>query len=388
MKMKGKPTIRIVLLAVAAAAAATACTPQRGFTLLGEVPKVWEGKSVVLYAVDGAGAEPIDSTRVTDGKFRLKGELATPRRCRGVIYLDPNDRTSRRTQCAFDVLLDSTEVTVRCLTEGQKQRFTLSGGASQEALTAFRNETATLSREHDRLFDQYVESFYHRADRRQGIELARELTQIDRELTARRIDYIRTHPASGVSPLLLGELTAGAAAPTRDTLTRLFEGLDIRLRNSVPGQRLAETIRTKHMLVGETLPDLEVSDAQGATLRLGELLRPGSCTLVEVWASWCAPCRDDIPYLREAYDRYRQQGFDIVGISVDTQRDAWLQALAEEKMPWRQFNDPARRCFEAFETGSVPTSILVDDGGRILRIDARGGWLGAELENLYDETLQ
>lgn len=386
--MKSEYTIRTALLTAAVAAAATACTPQRGFTLSGEVPEVWEGKSVVLYAVDGDEAEALDSTRVTDGGFRLEGQLTVPRRCRGIIYLDPNDRTSRATQRSFDVLLDSTEVTVRCLTEGQKQRFTLTGGASQEALAAFRSETAPLSREHDRLFDEYVESFYHLGDRRQGIELARELTRIDRELAARKIDYIRTHPASGVSPLLLGELAAGATAPARDTLAMLFEGLDASFRNSAPGQRLAETIRTKRMLVGETLPDLEVSDARGATHRLSELLRPRSCTLVEVWASWCAPCRDDIPYLREAYDRYRQRGFDIVGISVDTKRDAWLQALAAEKMPWRQFNDPARRCFEAFETGSVPTSILVDDEGRILRLDARGGWLGAELENLYDKTLQ
>lgn len=386
--MKRGYTIRTALLGSAVAATMTACGPQRGFTLLGEVPEVWEGKSVVLYAVDGGAAEALDSTTVADGAFRLEGELATPRRCRGVIYLDRNNRTSRSTQLSFDVLLDSTQVTVRCVTEGQRQRFTLTGGASQEALAAFRSETAPLSREHDRLFDRYVESFYHLGDRRQGIDLARQLSRIDRELSDRRIDYIRQHPASGVSRVLLGELAASASVPARDTLTMLFEGLDAPLRNSAPGQQLAETIRTKRMLPGESIPDLEVSDAQGSTHRLHELLQAGHCTLIEVWASWCAPCRDDIPYLREVYDRYRQRGFDIVGISIDTQRDAWLQALKAERMPWRQFNDAARRSFEAFETGSVPTSILVDDEGRILRLDARGGWLGAELENLYDKTLQ
>ena len=139
------------------------------------------------------------------------------------------------------------------------------------------------------------------------------------------------------------------------------------------------------MLRGESLPEIQVCDTQGKSRSLRELLRPGAVTLVEVWASWCAPCRDDIPYLREAYARYHARGFDIVGISVDTQRDAWLQALATEKMPWRQFNDAPRACFEAFETGSVPTSLLVDGQGRILKLDARGGWLGAELETIYDE---
>ena len=89
--------------------------------------------------------------------------------------------------------------------------------------------------------------------------------------------------------------------------------------------------------------------------------------------------------MREAYARYHDRGFDIVGISIDTQSDAWQQALASEKMAWRQYNDPERRSFGAFETGSVPTSILVDEQGRILLLEARGGWLGAALETRYDK---
>ncbi len=380
-----KPILQKALLLLTAATLVTACGRQRGFTLQGEVPEVWEGKSVVLYAVDGGRNEAIDSTRVADGRFRLEGELAAPRRCRGVIYLDPNDRTSRRTRVTFDVLLDSTQVTVRCDTRGREPHFTLTGGASQEALQEFRRELAPLNDEYGRLFDRYVPTFYHQSDRRGGIELARRLTQLDTQILRRKIDYITCHPASGVSLSLLGEVLDHPAAPARDTLSTLFEGLVPTLRTSAPGRRLEERIRTKRMLVGEPLPDFPVTDSQGAQHRLTELLRPGCVTLVEVWASWCSPCRDDIPYLREAYARYHDAGFDIVGISIDTKRDDWMQALAQEKMPWRQFNDAARESFRAFETGSVPTSILVDDRGRILRLDARGGWLGAELESRYEQ---
>ncbi len=367
------------------AALAAACGPQRNYTLEGEVPEVWEGKSVVLYAVDAGRAEALDSTTISDGRFRLTGELPTPRRCRGVIYLDPNDRTARDTRMSFDVLLDSTQVTVRCDTRQGRPHFTLAGGASQQALETFRHETAPLSDEHERLFDRYVETFYHRSDRQGGIELARQLSRLDEQLLDRKIEYIRSHPTSGVSLQLLGEVAGHSAAPSRDTLQRLFDGLCAALRTSAPGRHLETAIQTRRMLCGEPLPDLNVTDSRGRSHRLSELLRPGCHTLVEIWASWCSPCRDDIPYLREAYARYHRKGFDIVGISIDTRQGAWQQALNTEKMPWRQFIDPTRESFRAFETGSVPTSILVDDQGRILRLEARGGWLGADLETLYDE---
>lgn len=364
---------------------AAACSPQRGYTLLGEVPEVWEGKSVVLYAVDAGTPEVLDSTTVADGRFRLQGKLATPRRCRGIVYLDPDDRTSRSTQAAFDVLLDSTQVTVRCDARQGTPVFTLSGGASQEALQGFRREVAPQSEEYGRLFDEYVETFYHQRNFQDGIGLARRLSQINAEILRRKIGYIRSHPASGVSLQLAEEVLNNPAAPSRNTLSELVGGLDTQLRSSAPGQRLEERIRTKRMLCGEQLPDLTVNDPQGNPHRLSELLRPGSCTLVELWASWCSPCRDEIPYLKEAYGLYHRQGFDIVGISVDSQVAAWKEALEGEKMAWRQFNDPTRESFAAFETGSVPTSILVDDQGRILLMDARAGWLGAALETMYDK---
>lgn len=377
--------VKQACIGLLAALSAAACSPQQGYTLLGEVPEVWEGKSVVLYAIDAGSPEALDSTTVADGRFRLQGVLTVPRRCRGVVYLDPKDRASRNTQVSFEVLLDSTQVTARCDTREGSPRFTLSGGASQEALQEFRRGVAPQSDEYGRLFDKYVETFYHQKDFRGGIDLARRLTQINAEILGRKIGYIRSHPASGVSLQLTAEVLNNPAAPSRDTLAALIGGLDARLRTSEPGQWLEERIRTKRMLCGEQLPDLTVKDPQGEPHRLSELLRPGSCTLVELWASWCSPCRDEIPYLREAYEQYRRQGFDIVGISVDSQTEAWKKALAGEKMAWRQFNDPIRESFTAFETGSVPTSILVDGQGRILMMDARAGWLGAALETMYDK---
>ena len=69
-------------------------------------------------------------------------------------------------------------------------------------------------------------------------------------------------------------------------------------------------------------------------VKLSGILRKGHYTLVELWASWCGPCRADIPHLKETYERYHGKGFDMVSISIDDDTDAWLKAVKEEGMAW------------------------------------------------------
>ena len=134
---------------------------------------------------------------------------------------------------------------------------------------------------------------------------------------------------------------------------------------------------------GQPLPDLELPDAEGVVRRVSDFIRPGHYTLVEIWASWCMPCRGEIPFVRRAYDRYHRKGFDVLYVSIDSDAGNWKQALGEEKMPWPQLLDTGRTSFTTYETSAVPTSILVDGEGRICRLNARGGWLDGVLEEIY-----
>ena len=156
------------IYAALAALFATGCAPHGGYTLTGEVPEAWEGKSVVLFTTDAGQAEAIDSTTVANGKFRLQGVLDAPRNCRVAVYLDPENRSDRNLTVTFPVFLDSTAVNAVCDASKSDPVFTLAGGATQTEWQAYRAALEPLAEERNRAFRDYVEAFYNGGDEAKG----------------------------------------------------------------------------------------------------------------------------------------------------------------------------------------------------------------------------
>lgn len=373
------------LYAALSALLATSCASHAGYTLTGEVPEAWEGKPVVLYAIDAGQGEAVDSTKVADGKFRLRGTFDTPRNCRAVVYLDPENRQDRNLMVSFPVFLDSTEVLAVCDASKVEPVFTLTGGATQTEWQAYNESLATLVSDRRRANEEYVQAFYREGDIARGVEAARRVDEKAASIRDFKMDYIRRHPASAVSLAVLQELCDRHSPLSREQMRELFGGLAPRLRESAAGRYTQELIDSRQILVGNPYPDLELRDQKGNACRISDLVRPGHYTLIELWASWCNPCRGDIPFVKKSYAKYRKKGFDVVYISIDKKTDEWKEALDAERMPWPQLVDTARQSFTAYETTAVPTSILIDGEGRICRLNARGGWLDAALEDIYGE---
>lgn len=371
------------IYAALAALFATGCAPHGGYTLTGEVPEAWEGKPVVLFTTDAGQAAAIDSTTVANGKFRLQGMLDAPRNCRVAVYLDPEDRTDRNLTVTFPVFLDSTAVNAVCDASKSEPVFTLTGGATQTEWQAYRAALEPLAKERERAFDEYVAAFYHREDEEKGIELARRVDETGARVREFKTAYVREYPASTVSLAIVQELCDRHSSLNKEQMEALFGELAPQLRESAPGRYTAAGIRNKRIEEGQPLPDLELPDAEGNMRRVSDFIRPGHYTLVEIWASWCAPCRGEIPFVRRAYEKYHRKGFDVVYVSIDSRAENWKRALGEEKMPWPQLLDSDRTSFAAYEATGVPTSILVDGEGRICKLNARGGWLDGTLREIY-----
>lgn len=374
-----KNYLYVLLLALLAAG----CSPQGGYTLTGEVPEAWEGKPVVLYTADTGDALPVDSTRISDGRFRLRGTFDRPRYCRVAVFLDPENRGNRDLTVTFPLFLDSTAVHAVYDDSEQQPAFTLSGGATQTAWQEYADAVRPLQNDRSRTFDAYVEKFYHQEDIRGGAAKALEVSEKAARLREFKTAYVRRNPASVVSLRIVEEMCDRNTEMTRAQTDSLFGLLAQPLRESPAGKHLGRMIADKRIFPGQPLPDLEVRDTQGRTRRVSDLLRPGHYTLVEIWASWCMPCRGEIPFLKKAYEQYRRKGFDILSISIDSREENWKTALEDERMPWTQVLDMPRRSFSVYETTAVPTSMLVGPDGTIVRLNARGGWLEASLENIY-----
>jgi len=116
---------------------------------------------------------------------------------------------------------------------------------------------------------------------------------------------------------------------------------------------------------GQPMPSVKYPDAKGGVAGLEKY--KGKYLLVDFWASWCGPCRQAIPQVKDLYDEYKTKGFEVVSISIDTDKDAWRKAMKEEEMPWQQLlSDNKDKTMEQFQFSGIPTLYLVDTDGNIM----------------------
>ena len=143
----------------------------------------------------------------------------------------------------------------------------------------------------------------------------------------------------------------------------------------------------KKRSAGTMFTDLTMNDTEGKERKLSEWVGKGNYVLVDFWASWCGPCRAEMPNVVAAYEKYHAKGFDVVGVSFDQKSDAWKKAIEQIGMKWHNISDlKGWQCAasEAYGISSIPSNILVDGEGKIVASDLRGEALHKKLAEIYE----
>jgi peroxiredoxin len=134
---------------------------------------------------------------------------------------------------------------------------------------------------------------------------------------------------------------------------------------------------------GDTGPDITMPDTDGQTFSLSSLR--GKYVLVDFWASWCGPCRKENPNVVNAYNKYRDKNFTVLGVSLDKSKEAWLEAIEQDGLIWKNISDlkhwqsAAQRLYQ-FQ--SIPYNVLIDPDGKIIATELRGQDLDKTLESV------
>jgi peroxiredoxin len=137
---------------------------------------------------------------------------------------------------------------------------------------------------------------------------------------------------------------------------------------------------TQEVKVGEKAPDFEQNTVEGEPFKLSSLR--GKYVLIDFWASWCGPCRRENPHNVKMYERFKGKDFEIVGVSLDRDKNSWLRAIEADKLDWIQVSDLAfwdNAVSRLYGVRAIPHTVLIDKKGVVLAIGLRGKALEKEI---------
>lgn len=141
----------------------------------------------------------------------------------------------------------------------------------------------------------------------------------------------------------------------------------------------------KDLEIGGTAPDFTQQTPEGEDLSLSDLR--GKVVLLDFWASWCGPCRRENPNVVKVYEKYKDEGFEIIGISLDRSRERWLKAIEQDGLTWKHVSDLKywnNAVAKQYNVRSIPHTILLDEEGKIIARNLRGGRLEQALAEIFE----
>lgn len=317
------------------------------------------------------GPQTLDSVTLKNGVFELRGtadwlhsaDLVLERQ--GRLRDNFSRQTNFRQPDRMTIFLESGPVTV----------------TSADSLTRAHLTGGPLTADYQRLnaaVKPLTSRFKTVGSQAQFKALAKEYAQSE-------LAFIKANPNSWVSLEALEQLKM-LVPPQYAEVAPLYEAFSPALKNSPPGRFYGEFLQgLKVTAIGAEAPNFTQQTPDGKQVSLRDYR--GKYVLLDFWASWCGPCRQENPAVIKAYNAYKGPKFDILGVSLDDEktREKWLKAIADDHLTWTQVSDLhgwQNEASKRYGVQSIPQNFLIDPTGRIVATNLHGDELQAKLAQL------
>ena len=373
-----------------------ACQREPGYKISGSVPGTPDGMKVYLYNWN----TPVDSSVVKGGKFVLTGKVDVPTRYQLLIDLSPDKVESYEKDLrGSDVFVENVDITYaspsidslpsRSFQRKVKGNVAVKGSLTHDLFLCYQEKIKPYRTKNSEAWNKYLKVYHIPAldgvfNTREGIALAREMNDAQKEITRIQWDFIKANPKSPVSVDVAQNMVYSAKF-SKAEMENLLQAIDPSLRETAGYKQLQKSLEEiAPIALGEKYKDLELVDENGKVVHLADFVKPGQYNMVEFWASWCGPCRGEIPHLRHVYDAYGKgkDAFNMISVSIDDKEKDWKQALKEENMKWTQLCDLKGwkgEVINKYKIQGVPFCLILDKEGRIIDHGVRGSELDVVL---------
>lgn len=384
-----------------------ACQREPGYKITGSVPGTPDGMKVYLYNWN----TPVDSGVVKGGKFVLTGKVDVPVRYQLWVDLSPDKNMEyEKDMRGSDIFVDNTDIryetpSIDSLASRMsfhrkevKGEVLITGSPVHDLYLKYKEEIRPYSNRSSEAWNEYLKVYHIPAldgvfNTREGLALAREMQEAQKEMKKIQWDFITGNPTSPVS-IDIAQNMMYSSKLSKAEMDKLLQAIDPSLHNAPAYKGLQKSMEEFYpVAIGEKFKDIEVVNEEGKTVHLADYVKPGQYNMVEFWASWCGPCRGEIPHLRHVYEAYGkgENAFNMISVSIDDKESDWKKALKEENMKWIQLCDLKGwkgEVINKYKIQGVPFCLILDKEGRIIDHGVRGSELDLVLIDLLGDRYE
>lgn len=375
-----------ILLVITAITVLISCNKagENEYIVTGTIKGIADGKTVILEMQDETGAlKAIDTVKVEKEKFTFKGNAKEPE-----MYLIQVETVERKIPFILEngdiemtINKDSVNVTKVTGTYNNEELngYKDKGIAIQKKMMKFQKDNTAKMNQAQQMKDSVVMN-----------SLRKEYSKFQDEFVKESDEYVASHPKAFISALII-EGMFNQMTPDIAKITKFYNGLDKSIKDNKHGKKIKKQLdeinkpvtAVNTVNVGSAAPDFSAPNPDGKVVSLKESL--GKVTIIDFWASWCKPCRQENPNMVALYNQYHTKGLNIIGVSLDEDAAKWKDAIAKDKLTWahvsnlKDFNDPIA---VMYDIKMIPSTFVLDASGNVVAKDLRGDALKAKVAEL------